>query len=232
MSKSDPDRQASHDRQRDIRRVAKILRTGGYSYDQSKHLIAEARKAVGLTPPKRKKGSVDRLTSDEVDELLEAAYAKSARQGLMLRALLETAMRVSAFARLRVEDISFREREIRVRGKGDKSRDVPVLQSLLNELRLHLGGRESGYLFPSPRGGHYSARRIQQVVKEIAGEAGLAKSVYPHLLRHTMAQRLADEGMPENLLQRFLGHEHPSTTQVYYEPSRPQVKTAFREAME
>jgi len=47
-----------------------------------------------------------------------------------------------------------------------------------------------------------------------------------------MAQRLADQGMPENLLQRFLGHDNPQTTQIYYEPSRPQVKRAFRDAME
>ena len=61
---------SGHDRQCDIRRVAKILRTGGYTYNQSKYLIAEARKTVGLTPPKRKKRSVDRLTAKEVDQLL------------------------------------------------------------------------------------------------------------------------------------------------------------------
>lgn len=114
--------------------MAKILREGDYSYDQSNHLIAEARKAVGLKPPKRKPGSARRLTAEEVDKLLE------------------TATRVSAFCRLRVRDIAFQEREIRVCGKGDKKREIPVLQSLLNELRLHLDGRESGYLFPSPRG--------------------------------------------------------------------------------
>ena len=48
-------------------------------------------------------------------------------------------------------------------------------------------------------------------MKEIAAEAGIAKNVYPHLLRHTMAQYLADQGMPENLLQKFLGHEHPAS---------------------
>ena len=117
-------------------------------------------------------------------------------------------------------------------GKGDKRRAVPIRSGLTHELRQYLDERESGYLFPSPRGGHYSARRIQQIVKEAAEKAGIAKRVYPHLLRHTMAQRLADKGMPENLLQRFLGHNHPATTQVYYEPSRPQVKAAFQEAME
>jgi len=63
-------------------------------------------------------------------------------------------------------------------------------------------------------------------------DAEITKRVYPHLLRHIVAQRLADEGMPENLLQTFLGHENPQTTQVYYETSHTQVKQAFEDAME
>ena len=149
----------------------------------------------------------------------------------MVRALVETGSRVGAFCRMRAEDVSFADLEVRVVDKGDRARDVPILQSLARELRLHLGERRTGYLFPSPRGGPYSKRRVQQVVKEVAAEAGITKRVYPHLLRHTTAQRLADQGMPENLLQRFLGHESPETTQVYYEPSRTNVKRAFREAM-
>ncbi len=218
-------------RQQDIRRVAKILRDGNYTYDQSKDLFKAARQRVGLQVSKQKKGSVDRLTKDEFEAFLNTAYARSGAQGLLIRTLLETGSRVSAFCRMRVEDISFSELEIRITDKGDKTRDVPILRSLANELRLHLGSRESGYVFPSPRGGHYSARRLQQLVKEIAAEAGITKNVYPHLLRHTMAQYLADQGMPENLLQKFLGHEHPASTQVYYEPARTQVKRAFQDAM-
>ena len=67
------------DRTRDIRCVAKLLRDGGYSYDQSKHLIAEARRRVGLTPPQRKKGSVDRLTREELEALRRAACLLSLR---------------------------------------------------------------------------------------------------------------------------------------------------------
>ncbi len=218
-------------RQQDIRRVAKILRDGNYTYDQSKDLFKAARQRVGLQVSKQKKCSVDRLTKDEFEAFLNTAYSRSGAQGLLIRTLLETGSRVSAFCRMRVEDISFSELEIRITDKGDKNRDVPILRSLANELRLHLGGRESGYVFPSPRGGHYSARRLQQLVKEVAAEAGITKNVYPHLLRHTMAQYLADQGMPENLLQKFLGHEHPASTQVYYEPARTQVKRAFQDAM-
>ncbi len=116
--------------------------------------------AVGLAPPRRKRGSVERLTRDDIDALLAEAYGASGVRGLLLRTLLETGSRVGAFSRMRVEDISFSELEIRITDKGDKTRDVPILRSLANELRLHLRGRQSGYVFPSPRGGAYSARRL------------------------------------------------------------------------
>ena len=120
-----------HDRQRDVRRLAKLLRDGGYTYDQSAHLFKLAREQVGLTPPKRsRRGSVDRLSSDELDLFLKTAYARSGRRGLMMRTLFETGARVGTFARIDAGDIAFSDLEIRARGKGDKVRDVPILQSL------------------------------------------------------------------------------------------------------
>jgi integrase/recombinase XerD len=222
-----------HDRQADIRKVAKILRDGNYSYDQSADLIKKARREVGLSPPDRSgQGSPERLSSEEQEAFLSAAYDRDGRTGLQMRTLLETGARVSAFVKIRVEDISFRDLEIRLREtKGDKPRDVPILSSLANELRLHVGERETGWLFRSRQGGHYSKRRVQQIVKSVAEDASIEKRVYPHLLRHTVAQRLADEGMREELLQQFLGHEAPETTQRYYEPRRIDVKDAFEEAM-
>ena len=223
-----------HDRQADIRKVAKILRDGNYSYDQSADLFKKARRKVGLSPPDRSgQGSPERLSTEEQEAFLNTAYDRDGRTGLMMRTLLETGARASAFVKIRVEDISFRDLEIRLRKtKGDKPRDVPILSSLANELRLHVGERETGWLFRSRQGGHYSKRRVQQIVKEVAEEAGIQKRVYPHLLRHTVAQRLADEGMREELLQQFLGHEAPETTQRYYEPKRRHVKDAYEEAMQ
>lgn len=114
-----------HDRPRDIRRVAKILRDGGYTYDPSKHQTAEARKEVGLTPPKPKKGSVDRLTAEEIDRLLTAAYEKSARQGLMLRTLLETGMRVSSSPSLRPGRLRFGSGRSASAGKEERPGTSP-----------------------------------------------------------------------------------------------------------
>lgn len=218
--------------QRDIKALTRLLQKGGYSYDQSKYLFAEARKRAGLSPPKRKKtGAVDRLTREELEVFLQAAYNHSGRRGLMMRTLFETGSRVGTFVEIGAEDLSLADLEVRVVGKGNKARDVPILSSLANELRLHLGERRTGPLFRSRQGGAYSKRRVQQIVRETAKDAGITKRVYPHLLRHTVAQHLADRGMPEELLQQFLGHEHPQTTQVYYTPKRSRVKKSFEQAM-
>ncbi len=166
-----------HDRQADIRKVAKILRDGNYSYDQSADLFKKARREVGLSPPDRSGGgSPERLSSEEQEAFLDAAYNRDGRTGLMMKVLLETGARVSAFVKIRVEDISFRDLEIRLREtKGDKPRDVPILSSLANELRLHVGDRETGWLFRSRQGGHYSRRPIQQIAKSVAEDAGIHK---------------------------------------------------------
>lgn len=149
-SPSSEENEPSHDRQADIRRVAKNLRDGGYSYDQSAHLFKESRRQVGLSPPDRSgEGSPERLTSEELEAFLEAAYDHSGRRGLMMRTLFETGTRVGTFVQIDTEDVAFRDREIRVVGKGDKPRDVPILSSLANELRLHLGERRTGPLFRS-----------------------------------------------------------------------------------
>ena len=222
----------AHDRQADIRALARLLTRGDYSYDQSKHLFREARKVAGLSPPERKKtGAVERLNRDELEAFLEAAYGHSGRRGLMMRLLFESGARAKAFTQLTVGDVSFADLEMRILGKGEKRRDVPILRSLANGLRLHLGDRRSGPIFRSRQGGAYSKRRVQQIVRQTAKAAGISKRVYPHLLRHTVAQHLADQGMPENLLQQFLGHSKPQTTQVYYEPRRRDVKEAHRKAM-
>jgi integrase/recombinase XerD len=115
---SGAENEKSHDRQADIRRVAKILREGGYSYDQSAHLFKEARSEVGLTPPDRSsEGSPERLTSEELEAFLETAYKRSGRRGLMMRALFETGTRVGTFVKIDASGVAFRDREIRVVGR-------------------------------------------------------------------------------------------------------------------
>jgi integrase/recombinase XerD len=217
--------------QKDAKRIARILKEGNYDYDGSKYLFKLARKRAGLKPPENRKNTVDRMTQEETERFIDAAYSADGRRGLMLRTLLETMLRVSEFVSLQVEDVSIEENLIIVRdGKGGKRREVPMTESLSRELNLHVGGRNTGPLFQSPRGGTYSARRIQQIVKETAEEAGIQKRVYPHLLRHTMATRLVNSGMPIEHVRKVLGHESIDTTRVYAETATESVQDSFEEA--
>ena len=216
------------DPQKDARRIARILRNGDYDYDGSKYVFKLARQEAGLKPPKKRSGTAGRMTQEETDAFIETAYETGGRRGLMLRTLLETMLRVSEFVALQVEDISFAERLLTVRdGKGGKRREVPLSRSLARELRLHVGGRNTGPLFQSPRGGSYSVRRIQQIVKETAEDAGITKQVHPHLLRHTMATRLVNRGMPLDHIRKVLGHESIDTTRIYAETETESVKESF-----
>jgi integrase/recombinase XerD len=159
---------------------------------------------------------VARLTRPELDQVLEYAYGRRrhSERGLMLKTLFLTGCRVSEFVGLDVEDFSYDDKTITVRmGKGRKDRVVPILPALADELAGHRGLRSFGPL------------------KELAAGAGIAKRVYPHLMRHTVAQLLLEGGMPLEQVQRFLGHSSITTTQIYAESTPVMIRDAYRKAL-
>jgi integrase/recombinase XerD len=109
---------------------------------------------------------------------------------------------------------------------------VPILPSLAQELRTHLGDRPTGYLFETNRHTPYSPCRIQQIIKETAADAHITKRVYPHLLRHSVATTLLEKGMTLEQIQKFLGHAKLETTQIYAESTTEMIKASYRKAME
>jgi integrase/recombinase XerD len=117
------------------------------------------------------------------------------------------------------------------KGKGGKSRYLPILPELAQEIRTHLGGRKTGHLFETNRSLPYSPRRVQQVVKDVAEKAKIKKRVYPHLLRHSVATTLLERGMPIEQIQKFLGHSKLETTQVYAESTTEMVKESYQRAL-
>lgn len=103
------------------RDIGKLMR-GGYSYDQFKRLIAEARRGASLSPPERKKqGTPKRLTRSELEAFLEVAYERSGWRGLMMRTLFETGSRVGTFVGIGAVDIAFTDWKIRVTVRGTKT---------------------------------------------------------------------------------------------------------------
>jgi integrase/recombinase XerD len=215
-----------------IAATTKLWRKHHLTYDQARYLSKEVRKALDIKRVKTRKRVVQRLSLDEEQRLIQQAYKQRGERGLLIKTLFQTGARVSEFVNIKVEDFFFEETMILIaKAKGGKSRYVPILPELAQELRTYLGNRTVGYLFETNRHKLYSSRRIQQIVKEIAERAKIKKRVYPHLLRHSIATTLLERGMPIDQIQKFLGHAKLETTQVYAESSTEMIRESYRKAL-
>jgi len=158
----------------------------------------------------------------QVARLIEAAYERSSRHGLLVKTLFYTGARVSEFVHIQVSDLFLGLDPPQIylaHAKGGSDGYVPILPILAQELRTHLAERRRGYLFESNRGDKYSPRYIQLVVQEAARHARIEKHVTPHRLRASVATILLDAGMPLDQVQKFLRHKRIATTQIYAETS-------------
>jgi integrase/recombinase XerD len=179
--------------------------------------------------PRRGRPLPKLLSEAEVDTLLAAARRRCGPEGLRLTALLEvlyaTGLRVSELVGLPLSAVGRDEPVLIVRGKGGKERMVPLNQAARRALDAYLevrkrflpAGRPSPWLFPSRAvGGHFTRRRVAQLVKELAAAAGIDPAkVSPHVLRHAFASHLIDHGADLRSVQQMLGHADIATTQIY-----------------
>jgi integrase/recombinase XerD len=210
----------------------KLWRSHHLTYDQARYVAKEVRRALALERPKIRKTVVARLSRDEARRLISHAYRMMGTRGLLIKTLFQTGARVSEFVNIKVHEFFFDEQMILIsKAKGGKSRYVPILPELAQELRTHLGGRAAGYLFETIHHTAYSSRRIQQIIKETADEANITKRVYPHLLRHSVATTLLEHGMPLEQIQEFLGHSKLETTQIYAESTPEMIKASYQKAL-
>jgi integrase/recombinase XerD len=215
-----------------IAATKKLWRQYHLTYDQARYVAKEVRRALALTRPKQRKRVVARLSRDEERRLVSHAYRTKGTRGLLIKTLFQTGARVSEFVNITVEEFFFEEQMILIaKAKGGKSRYVPILPELAQELRTHLGDRANGYLFESIHATPYSPRRIQQIIKETADAAKITKRVYPHLLRHSVATTLLEHGMPLEQIQKFLGHSKLETTQIYAESTPEMIKASYQKAL-
>jgi integrase/recombinase XerD len=215
-----------------ISTTTKLWRSQHLTYDQARYVAKEVRRALTLERPKRRKRVVARLSRDEERRLISHAYRMKGTRGLLIKTLFQTGARVSEFVNIKVNELFFDEQMILIsKAKGGKSRYVPILPELAQELRTHLGARANGHLFETIHSTPYSPRRIQQIIKETADEAKITKRVYPHLLRHSVATTLLERGMPLEQIQKFLGHSKLETTQIYAESSPELIKDSYQRAL-
>jgi len=170
-----------------------------------------------------------------VTALIDAAYRRSSRHGLMVKTLFYTWARVSELVHIQVTDLylSLHPPQIYLsHAKGGSDGYVPVLPALAQELQTHLAGRRRGYLFESHRGDTYTPRYIQLVVHEAATQARIEKQVTPHRLRASVATIRLDVGMPLDHVQKFLRHKRIATTQIYAETSLRGLGETYIQALD
>ncbi len=227
-----PKAKSSSDLKSLIGATKKLWRQYHLSYDQTQYVVKEVRRALAVEHPKMRQRVVARLSREEETRLITHAYRMQGERGLLIKTLFQTGARVSEFVNLKAEDVFFEEHMMLIaKAKGGKSRYVPILPELAQELRTHVGQRTVGYLFETNRATCYSPRRIPYMVKEAAEQAQITKRVYPHLLRHSVATTLLERGMPIEQIQKFLGHAKLETTQVYAESSTAMMRESYQRAL-
>ena len=200
-----------------------------------------ARKRIERDPaeviplPRLERYLPETLNELQVERLLEGIPTDAPR-GLRDRAMLEllyaSGLRVSELVNLTLDRIDFDNRIVRVTGKGNKTRLVPVgakacaaIQSYLETERPTQVKKRTGMeVFLSARGTKLTTVRIWQIVKELAKNAGIDTNVYPHLLRHSFATHLLTNGADLRIIQELLGHADISTTQIYTHVDQGRLK--------
>ncbi|MEI8573767.1 site-specific tyrosine recombinase XerD [Methylomonas sp. LW13] len=177
----------------------------------------------------------DSLSETDVELLLnapEVADKLGFRDRTMLEMLYATGLRVSELVELKFSQINFRQGCVRIVGKGDKERLVPVgeeamdwAERYLNTARQAiLGNRQSDYLFVTTRGTSMTRQAFWHIIKRYAVRAGIDKHLSPHTLRHAFATHLLNHGADLRVVQLLLGHSDLSTTQIYTHIAQQRLK--------
>lgn len=182
--------------------------------------------ARAIHSPKVPKRLPQFLNVDEVFKLLDMHYDstfKGRRDQSVLELLYSCGLRVSELVGLNMKDLDLESRMVRVLGKGNKERLVPIGQKAVDRINTYLPFRqlvmqknpESLALFINFRAGRLTARSVQRLVDQAIQKTGIAKNISPHVLRHSFATHLLNAGADLRSIQELLGHSSLSTTQKY-----------------
>lgn len=192
--------------------------------------------AAIIETPKLGRKLPDTLSLDEINQIIETVDASSA-EGMRNKALLETlyacGLRVSELVNLKLSDIYFEIDFIKVTGKGDKERFVPIgssakkfIKIYIDEVRVHQSIKkgEEDYVFLNRRGSRLTRVMVFTIIKRLVQKAGIKKNISPHTFRHSFATHLVEGGADLRAVQEMLGHESITTTEIYTHLDRNYLK--------
>ncbi len=175
------------------------------------------------------------LSEYHVEQLLAAPEITNPlgfRDKAMLEMLYATGLRVSELVDLKFEQVGFRQGVVRIVGKGNKERLVPVGEEAMRWLEAYievprkslLGGRQCDYLFVTSRASNMTRQSFWYIIKRYAKKAQIYQSLSPHTLRHAFATHLLNHGADLRVVQLLLGHADLSTTQIYTHIAQERLK--------
>jgi len=209
-----------------FRRFFRYLMREGVVRDDPTAQIAMPR--IGRSLPKS-------LTEPEVEALLSAPVVTDplgSRDRAMLEVLYATGLRVSELVSLRVAQVNMNQGVVRVLGKGNRERLIPLGEEAVRWLKSFLDGprgeilldRSTDSLFPTRRGERMTRQAFWHIIKRYARKAGVDRELSPHTLRHAFATHLLNHGADLRVVQMLLGHSDLSTTQIYTHVARERLK--------
>ncbi len=175
------------------------------------------------------------LSEDEVESLLNAPNTDEPlghRDRAMLELLYATGLRVSELINLKQSQVNFNQGVLRIIGKGDRERLIPLGDESQRWLKEFIDGprmeilleRQTDYLFPTRRGDRMTRQAFWHIIKRYAEKSGVRQKMSPHSLRHAFATHLLNRGADLRVVQLLLGHSDLSTTQIYTHVARERLK--------
>jgi integrase/recombinase XerD len=203
------------------------------------YLVREGRiktdPSARIDAPRLGRSLPDSLTEEEVEALLQSpdvSDAQGMRDRTMLEVLYACGLRVTELVDLRIDQVNLRQGVVRITGKGNKERLVPLgdeaidwIKTYLDESRsLLLKQHQTEFMFPTRRGSGMTRQAFWYMIKRHAKKAGITKHLSPHTLRHAFATHLLNHGADLRVVQMLLGHSDLSTTQIYTHVARERLK--------
>ncbi len=210
-----------------------------YKYLCSKH-IADQNPFVQFKNVKIEKHLPDVLTFDQIEKILDCFDLNNpleVRNRCIVETIYACGLRISECCNLLINNIDQQNLTIRVIGKGNKERMIPYYPRLNELIDLYIEMYRNTYapdgfefLFVSNKGGKISPRSVQYLLEDVKVKANIPIDIHPHMLRHSFATHLLDNGADLRTVQELLGHENLSTTQLYTHLTYDRLKTAVDKA--
>ncbi len=192
-----------------------------------------------LEAPKLGRKLPDTLSFDEINNIVDAidlSFPEGQRNKAMLETLYSCGLRVSELVNLKISNLYFKDGFVKVIGKGDKERLVPIgsvaikqITIYQNEIRCHIAIKkdQEDILFLNRRGAKLSRIMVYYIIKGLAEKIGLKKHISPHTFRHSFATHLIEGGADLRAVQEMLGHESITTTEIYTHLDREYLREAI-----